>query len=97
MIRIVAKNFIKADKVDEFITLAKKLVQETNQNDAGCISYELYQDVSNTQILTIIEQWENKEALEQHMKAKHFTETVDLLKDLMEKPMEGNFYNKLAQ
>lgn len=35
MIKVVAKNFIKADRVDEFIIQAKKLVQETKQNDAG--------------------------------------------------------------
>ncbi len=96
MIQVVAKNFIKADKVDEFITLAKNLVQETVQKDSGCISYELYQNLSNPQILTIIEQWENKEALEQHMAAKHFKEASALFKDFVEKPGEANLYQKLA-
>ncbi len=40
MIKIVAKSFIKADKVEQYIALAKKLVQETVQNDTGCICYE---------------------------------------------------------
>jgi len=96
MIKVVAKNFIKTDKVDEFITQAKKLVQETKQNDAGCVHYELYQDLSNPQLLTIIEEWENKEMLAQHVAAKHFKEAAVTFKDFMEKPGEINLYQKLA-
>lgn len=51
MIKVIAKNFIKTDKVDEFITQAQKLVQETKLSDAGCVNYELYQDLSNPQRL----------------------------------------------
>lgn len=96
MVKVVAKNFIKADKVDEFIALAAKLVQETVQNDAGCIRYELYQDLSNPQVLTIIEEWENRGALNQHMAAKHFQETSARFKDFVENPGEINLYQKLA-
>lgn len=96
VIKVVAKNIIKADKVDEFIAVAKNLVHETVQNDKGCIHYELYQDVSNSQILTIIEEWENKVALEQHMAAKHFIEATALMKNFVEKPGDANLYLKLA-
>lgn len=96
MIRIVAKNLIKANKVEEFIALAKNPVQETVQKDSGCISYELYQDTANPQILTIMEQWENRGALEQHMAAKHFKEASALFKNFMEQPGEINLYQKLA-
>lgn len=96
MIKVIAKNFIKTDKVEEFITQAKKLVQETKQNDVGCIAYELYQDFSNPQVLTIVEEWENKEMLAQHMAAKHFIEASALFKDFVEKPGEINLYQKLA-
>jgi quinol monooxygenase YgiN len=96
MIKIVAKNCIKADKVERFIALAKKLVQETLQNDAGCIRYELFQDLSNPQILTIIEEWEDQDALDRHTATKHFKEIVPLFKDFVEKPGEMNLYEKLA-
>ncbi len=96
MVKLIVKNYIKADKVDVYISLAKKLVYETNQNDIGCIHYELYQDTTNPQIVTIMEEWESKEALDQHMAAKHFTEIVPLFSDCVEKPGETNFYQKLA-
>lgn len=96
MIKIVAKSVIKGDKVEQYIALAKKLVQETVQNDAGCIHYELFQDLSNPQILTIIEEWEDKDALDRHTAAKHFKEIVPLFKDIVEKPDEIDLYRKLA-
>jgi quinol monooxygenase YgiN len=76
MIKVVAKNIVKADQVAEFIALGKKLVEETNRNDKGCISYELYQDMDHPEILTMIEEWESQQALEQHMAAKHFQEII---------------------
>jgi quinol monooxygenase YgiN len=96
MIKIVAKSFIKSDNVEQYIALAKKLVQETVQNDAGCIRYELFQNVSNPQILTMIEEWEDQDALDRHTAAKHFKEIVHLFRDLVEKPGEIDLYRKLA-
>jgi quinol monooxygenase YgiN len=96
MIKVVAKSLIKADKVEQYIALTKKLVQETVQNDAGCIHYELFQDLSNPQILTIIEEWEDQDALDRHTAARHFKETVSLFKDLVGKPGDMNLYQKLA-
>jgi quinol monooxygenase YgiN len=96
VIKIVAKNVIKADKTEEYIALAKNLVQETVQNDAGCIRYELFQDLSNPQILTMIEEWEDQDALDRHTAAKHFQEIVPRFKDFVEKSSEINIYQKLA-
>ena len=96
MIKIVAKNYVKVDKIDEFISLVTKLVQETNKNDKGCIHYELFQDIKDPTILTIIEEWESKEALGMHMAAKHFLEIVPMLANFSEKPSENNLYQKLV-
>lgn len=96
MIKIVAKSFIKADKVEQYVALAKKLVQETVKSDAGCIHYELFQDVSDLRILTMIEEWEDRDALDRHTAAKHFKEIVPQFNNFVEKPGEMNFYQKLA-
>ncbi len=96
MIKIVAKNFIKADKIEQFIGLAKKLVLETVQNDVGCVEYELLQDLSNPQLLTMIEAWEDQAALDRHTAAQHFKEIVPRFDDCVERPGEMNLYQKLA-
>ena len=43
MVKVVARNLVKKDKVDAFIELAKELVEETRKEE-GCIKYELFQD-----------------------------------------------------
>lgn len=96
MIKVVAKNFIKAEKADLFISLAKQLVQDTRQKDAGCIRYELVQDINNPLLLTMLEEWKDQEALDNHMAAKHFKEAVALFTDLEERPCEINLYKTLV-
>jgi quinol monooxygenase YgiN len=96
MIKIVAENYIKDENIQQFITQAKILVLATTQNDPGCISYELFQDTSNPRLLTIIEEWESEDAIEKHIKAEHFKESVALFSDWMGKPTKINFYQKLG-
>ena len=94
MIKAVAKQFVKEDKVDEFLELAKKLVEATVK-EAGCIKYELFQDAKDSKILTMIEEWENKDVLDKHMNSEHFREIVPILSSFMEKPAEMNLYKKV--
>lgn len=95
MIKVVAKNYIKFDQVEEFVALAGNLVKETNSKDKGCIAYDVFQDLTDPHIFTFIEEWENKEALDQHMAADHFKEAMVQFKDLMEKPGDINLYKKV--
>ena len=97
MIKVVAKNIVKADKVEAYINLAKTLVEETNQKDKGCISYDLYQDLSNPQILTFIEEWNDMEALQNHMAAPHFKEIVPKLGAFSDGPEDVHIYSKAIQ
>jgi len=92
MIKIVVKNLIKQDQIDGYIELMTELVRKTRQLDEGCIEYALFQDMKNPQILTIIEEWENQEALDKHMEADHFKEIVPKLDVFCEKPGEINLY-----
>ena len=94
MIKVVAKNIVKKDKIEEFITLAEKLVEATNKNDEGCIHYDLYQDINNPQLLTFIEEWESMEALNKHMAADHFKEIVPKLGAFADGPTDMNLYQK---
>ncbi len=95
MLKVVAKQFVKADKLEEFLPLAKLLVEETNKKDAGCIKYEMFQDVSAPLIVTVIEEWESQEALDAHSKSKHFQELLPQLGAMCAKPAELSLYKKL--
>lgn len=94
MIKVVAKNFAQEDKINEILELCKELVEMTRKED-GCIKYEMYQDEEDARILTMIEEWESRQALDKHLKSEHFTRIVPMLGKLMSKETVMNVYNKL--
>jgi quinol monooxygenase YgiN len=94
MITIIAKSIIKEGKVEEFKALTKELIDESRK-EAGCISYNLNQDLNNKNVLTFIEEWESKEAIEIHNSSRHFTTIVPKLGELREKATEVNLYERV--
>ncbi|MDF2879908.1 MAG: antibiotic biosynthesis monooxygenase [Clostridiaceae bacterium] len=94
MIKVVAKHFVKENKIDEILKLYKILV-EKSRNDEGCISYELFQDVNDQSILTIIEQWENRKALDNHLSDSDFKLLILKTSDMLEKETEINLYKQI--
>ncbi|MDF2800754.1 MAG: hypothetical protein K0S61_657 [Anaerocolumna sp.] len=95
MIKVVAKNYIREDKIEEFLELTRVLIEETNSKDTGCIEYNLFKDSKESNVFTFIEAWESYEDLNQHMKAKHFLELVPKLGEMAAKPGETNIYNEI--
>jgi quinol monooxygenase YgiN len=83
MIFVVSKSIVKEGKTAEYKQLTVKLIEETRK-EAGCISYDLCENIDNSNILTFIEKWEDKQSLDTHMKTTHFMEIVPKLKDLRE-------------
>ena len=92
MIKIVAKQFVKPDQIDSYIELMNELAAKTNQLDAGCIEYAIFQDMKAPQIITLSEEWKSQDALDKHMEAAHFKEIVPKLDAFYEKPGDVNFY-----
>ena len=78
MLKIVAKFIVEEDKVEEFKKHAEILSIESRK-EAGCISYQLLQNVDNSEMLFFIEEWENQEAIDKHNNSKHFTELLPKL------------------
>ena len=87
MIKVIAKMTIKEDMVETFKSSITELVAETRK-EAGCIAYQVFQDVKDKKVLTFVEEWEGMEVLKRHMSSKHFTEMMPKLAKLQEKDME---------
>lgn len=90
MIIIVAKSIVKEGKAEQYKTLAKELVEKSRKEE-GCLAYNLYQDLNNKNVLTMIEEWKDKEAVEVHNRSIHFTTIVPKLGELRE-DSEINLY-----
>ena len=95
MIKVTAVNYIKEGCADEFLAIAKGLVEKTNALDKGCIKYELCRDVSDPLHFIMLEEWEDQQSLDNHMKAAHFTENVPKFGPLTVKPSELTLLEKV--
>lgn len=93
MIYVVSKSVVREDKLEDYKKQTVRLIEETRK-EKGCIAYDLCQDINNPNILTFLERWESKEALDAHMKTTHFMEIVPKLKDLRESS-ELNIYKEI--
>lgn len=94
MIRIVARNYPAPEHQEAILALARELVDKSRL-EAGCRSYGLYQDVDHPELLTMLEEWESREALDRHMQSEHFTRIVPQLGRLMTRESELNVYRQL--
>lgn len=94
MIKIVAKSVIKDGKKEEYINMAKELIEKSLQEE-GCISYGLFQDIKDPSILTFIEEWKDQEAINLHNNSEHFQRIVPLLAEFKASKGEANLYKEV--
>ncbi|MDR2665534.1 MAG: antibiotic biosynthesis monooxygenase [Oscillospiraceae bacterium] len=94
MRRVVANSYIKQDSVDEFLAVAKELVEKTNALDPGCISYALYQDTQDPLHYTMIEEWEDEESINRHMSSPHAADLIPKMTQFASRPGEVAIYKK---
>ena len=60
---------------------------EASLKDQGCISYSFYQNLLEKNEYIMVEKWESKEKLDQHMKTPHFAKLGEYMKKVSFKPM----------
>jgi len=93
--KLVSKRIVKEGKVDDVINVFKGLAGPSRAEN-GCLSYELFQDQKDPRVFSIIEEWEDKAALDSHKKTDHFINLVPALDELTEKKLDFNIYNKVV-
>lgn len=93
MVKVIARSIIKENSLPEALALYQLLVQETVK-EQGCISYELFQELDTPNNLTLIEEWEDLEALKRHTETSHFITLVQQLAQF-EKELPVLLYKKL--
>ncbi|MCL2391591.1 MAG: antibiotic biosynthesis monooxygenase [Oscillospiraceae bacterium] len=82
-IRVVARHNIKPEKLDEFISLMKQLVENTKREDSGVINYGLFQDITDPNCIAMLEEWESEEAIAEHLKKQHFLDLLPAMRACM--------------
>ena len=84
-IHVHARMYINDDgKLAEEI---KKMI-DASLKDSGCIAYSFFQNILEKTEYIMVEKWENKEKLDEHLKTEHFAKLGEYLKKVSIKPMQ---------
>jgi quinol monooxygenase YgiN len=91
VVKVVARSDAISDVRAIVLTLAEK-----SRAEAGCISYEVIQDMAAPETFLLVEEWENIAALEAHNKTPHFHEAVAKSAAFLGKPLEVGRYGRIG-
>lgn len=81
MIKILAKSVIKPEKINDYLILAKELIEKSKMEN-GCMEYGLWQSHNDPYTLTMFETWENETAIEIHNNSTHFKNIIPQMKKM---------------
>ena len=70
MIVINAEFYIVPEQKKQFLDEISELIQESRKEE-GCLSYQLYEAVTDENNFVMVEKWENQQAIELHNATSH--------------------------
>ena len=73
MIVINAEFYIMPEQKQQFLNEISELIQASKQ-EVGCLSYQLYQAITDENNFVMVEKWENPQAIELHNTMSHLQE-----------------------
>lgn len=78
MLKVIAEDFIKPDRIGIVTPLYAELVEKTRQ-ESLCIAYDLFVDQKDAGHFVFIEEWTDRAALDAHCRSEHFRRLVPLI------------------
>ncbi len=92
MINVIASIYIKEGKLSDYLRILKANVPLVRK-EKGCIEYVpavdietgLAAQVLEKNVVTILEKWESKDALNAHLGSSHMLEYREKVKDMVER------------
>ena len=81
-VRVVARIKALPDKVNDVRSILTSLIEPTRK-EAGCITYELWQNRADATDFTFVEEWASEPALDAHAASQHLKDAAARLDSLM--------------
>jgi quinol monooxygenase YgiN len=94
-LRIIAIAETSADKAEQLKSICQNLIMPTKK-EAGCISYELFQDSDNPGKFVFIESWKSQEHLDFHFKTQHLIDGIKAMEKIITKELVVMTLDNLA-
>lgn len=92
---VIAKFVAKPGKEE---TLKNELIAriEPTRAEAGCIVYDLHQDIDNPAVLVFLESWKSKDDLETHLQMPYLQSLLGMVEGLCAEPPEIRLANQVG-
>lgn len=74
---------VKADYREEALDVMKRMSVASRTED-GCISYEFYVGLSDTNTLLLFQEWDCVDSLQAHFETDHMEEFLKILPDILD-------------
>ena len=91
---IVARFRARANKEDEARELLLSLVEPTRA-EAGCVDYCLHEDPEDKAQFLFYENWENRQAWDEHMQTPHLKNLLDKVEELFAEPVDVSLWKMI--
>lgn len=91
MIVVVGRVETDAEKRQELIRVGQAVAFASRQ-EAGCLSYRLYQDTESETDFVFVEEWESEEALQSHFATAHIAEFMKAIPATITAPPDVRFH-----
>jgi quinol monooxygenase YgiN len=89
---ITARIFVKPEKVNDFIAAARAMIDSSNM-EAGCESYQLYQNPYDKTKFIFVEVWKDQMAIDNHFGMPYFKAFGPKTKDWLQQDTELKIYD----
>jgi quinol monooxygenase YgiN len=93
--KVILRLAARPEKVDELKAILTGLVAPT-RNEAGCLSYEIFQNRADPCDFTFVEEWASDAALDAHWKAPHVQDALARGAPLLAAQPDDRRYIKIA-
>jgi quinol monooxygenase YgiN len=91
MIVVVGRVQTDADRREELIRIGQAVAAASRQ-EAGCISYRVYEDTEQPNEFVFVEEWDSEEALQQHFGTEHIGQFMRAIPATVVAPPDVKFH-----
>jgi quinol monooxygenase YgiN len=95
MVYVLARITVKAEAAGAVRGILSMLATQSRQ-EAGCLSYDVYQQAEGPHVFQTVEQWRDKAAADAHMKTAHVGAALTAATPLLAGAPEILAYDKLS-
>lgn len=91
MIMVQSTFHLRAESKSKALALMKNMVRLCRQ-EHGCISYEYFEGVTDSNQVILLQEWENAECLQGHYQTDHIDKFMSKLVAYLERPISTRSY-----